>query len=186
METTEQQRKELLALARRSIASGLQGGRRASPPSDEAVPADTIYTELRAVFVTLHLSGALRGCIGNLDARETLWHNVWYMARQAAFHDPRFLPLGEAEFEKIDIEISILSPFREATIEEIVAGTHGVLLEKAGRSAVFLPQVAAEQGWDKEAMLNALCRKAGLSVSAWRSGAAVSIFTAEKFGEERR
>jgi len=186
METTEEQRGALLALARRSIASGVtRGASGRSGSCDDAAPPEPIFSELRAVFVTLHLDGRLRGCIGNLEARETLWHNVRYMAGQAAFHDPRFPPVTPSEFEKIDIEISILSPFREAALEEIVVGKHGVLLEKDGRSAVFLPQVAAEQGWDKETMLHELCRKAGLPASAWKSGARFSVFTSEKFGEGR-
>ena len=193
METTEEQRKELLALARRSIAARLKGadasgaGRRGIVvPCDEAAPEDPIYTELRAVFVTLHLAGRLRGCIGSLVASETLWQSVWSMAQSAAFHDPRFPPLAEAEFDRLDIEISVLSPFRESTIEDIIVGTHGVLLEKEGYSAVFLPEVATEQGWNKETLLSELCRKAGLSASSWKSGAQFSTFTSEKFGEGRR
>jgi AmmeMemoRadiSam system protein A len=191
METTEEQRGALLTLARRSIASRIQAISsrvyKVLPAScDEAAPGDPVYTELRAVFITLRLGGRLRGCIGNIEACETLWQNVWYMAQQAAFHDPRFPPLGEAEFDKIDIEISILSSFRESTVEEIVVGKHGVFLEKAGRSSVFLPQIATEQGWNKETLLTELCYKAGLPAAAWKSGARFSTFTSEKFGESGR
>ena len=67
--------------------------------------------------------------------------------------------------------------------KDIVLGTHGVLLTKSGRRAVFLPQVATEQGWDRETMLGELCRKAGLDAGCWRQGAAFSTFQADVFGE---
>ncbi|MDD5718173.1 MAG: AMMECR1 domain-containing protein, partial [Candidatus Krumholzibacteria bacterium] len=51
------------------------------------------------------------------------------------------------------------------------------------RSAVFLPQIASEQGWSREEMLAHLCRKAGLPADAWREGAQLLTFQADVFGE---
>jgi len=181
MAYAKEQQKVLLARARGAILCRLQKG---TPPENSGIPADSELLKTRAVFVTLHLGGRLRGCIGSLEARESLWQNVWRMAQQAAFSDPRFPPLSADEFDKTDIEISVLSPFRETSIDEIVTGTHGVLLEKSGRSAVFLPQVAPEQGWDRDTMLTELCRKAGLPGGAWKSGAKLFSFTADVFGEK--
>ena len=65
-------------------------------------------------------------------------------------------------------------------------GTDGVVLSKHGSSAVFLPQVATEQGWNREQMLTELARKAGLPPDAWRQGAEFLVFQAEVFGEEER
>ena len=76
------------------------------------------------------------------------------------------------------------SPMRPvADAGDIVVGRDGVLLEKDGRSAVFLPQVATEQGWGRDEMLDHLCRKAGLPAGSWRKGAKFSVFQAEVFGE---
>jgi AMMECR1 domain-containing protein len=66
---------------------------------------------------------------------------------------------------------------------DIVLGRDGVILRKEGRSAVFLPQVAVEQGWDRETMLSELSRKAGLPAGAWKSGAEFLTFEAEVFAE---
>ena len=79
----------------------------------------------------------------------------------------------------------MLSPMRAvAGPDDIVLGTHGVLLSKGGRHAVFLPQVATETGWDLATFLSALAQKAGMPPDAWRSGARFEVFTAQVFGEE--
>ena len=70
-----------------------------------------------------------------------------------------------------------------ASAAAIEVGRHGVLLEKAGRRAVFLPQVAPEQGWNRDELLAQLCAKGGLPGDCWRSGARLSTFEAEVFRE---
>jgi len=110
---------------------------------------------------------------------------VGMMALQAAFEDPRFSRLTLREVSELKIEISVLTPMRQVSgPEAIVVGRDGVLLQKGGCSAVFLPQVAPEQGWGRDEMLDNLSCKAGLSPSAWREGASFSTFQAEVFGEE--
>ncbi len=85
---------------------------------------------------------------------------------------------------KLEVEVTVLSPRREiASYREIRIGTHGVVLEKNGRAALFLPQVAPEQGWNVEQMLEALAEKAGLPKDAWREGAKLSVFTGQVFEE---
>ena len=96
--------------------------------------------------------------------------------------DPRFTPVHPEELPAIDLEVSVLTePVPVAGPESIVAGRDGVILRKRGRSAVFLPQVATEQGWDVPTMLAHLSLKAGLDADAWRSGAAFSTFRAQVF-----
>jgi AmmeMemoRadiSam system protein A len=106
------------------------------------------------------------------------------MALQAAFEDPRFRKVTLEEVPKLEIEISVLTPMTPVSgPEEIVVGRDGVLLQKGGRSAVFLPQVAPEQGWGRDEMLDNLSQKAGLSAKAWREGTRFSTFQALVFGE---
>ncbi len=127
--------------------------------------------------------GRLRGCIGTLEAREPLVDAVVRAAVSAA-HDPRFPTLAPDELDGVSVEVSVLSPMRPVPgPEAIVLGTHGVLLSKGGRQAVFLPQVATETGWDVATFLSQLARKAGLSPDAWRRGATLEVFTAQVFGE---
>jgi hypothetical protein len=144
------------------------------------------------VFVTLHNTGEreqrlgrLRGCIGVMEARERLVDAILHNAVSAA-HDPRFPALEAKELPALDLEVSVLSPLKPVpSADAIVLGTHGVVLTKAGRRAVFLPQVATETGWDLPTFLSHLSAKAGLSSDAWRTGARFEVFTAQVFGEHR-
>jgi AmmeMemoRadiSam system protein B/AmmeMemoRadiSam system protein A len=169
----------LLDFARRTIAQYLASD--TTPLFRDGSPA---LRRLQGVFVTLRKNGDLRGCIGHMDDDLPLGQAVGAMALQAAFNDNRFSPLQAEELEQVKIEISVLTPFREITgPEEVVVGRDGVVLEKAARSAVFLPQVATEQGWNREELLTNLSLKAGLPADAWRRGARLSVFQAEVFGE---
>jgi len=155
----------LAANARESIASAL--GKRA--PDWPAGPEGAGLARGAGAFVTLREGGSLRGCIGRMSSDEPLVQTVRAMARSAAFDDPRFPPLRADELDRVEIEITLLSPMRLASGPgDIVAGRHGVLMSLRGRSAVFLPQVATEQGWKREDLLEHLCYKAGLPGDAWR------------------
>ena len=106
------------------------------------------------------------------------------MALQSAFEDPRFSPVTAKELPDLEVEISVLTPMKPVSgPNEIVVGRDGVLLRKGGRSAVFLPQVAPEQGWGRDEMLSHLSQKAGLPPNAWREGASFQTFQAIVFSE---
>lgn len=140
----------------------------------------------RGAFVTLKEKGELRGCIGRMVPDTPLTLTVARMAVQAALHDPRFPPVKSWELPSLEIEVSALTPFAPvAGPGAVVVGRDGVLLEKDGRSAVFLPQVAPEQGWNREELLGHLCEKAGLAEDCWKRGARLSTFQAEVFSEGR-
>ena len=140
--------------------------------------------EPRGVFVTLKKRGNLRGCIGRMTPDRPLAALVSAMALQAAFEDPRFGPVTLKELPDLEIEISVLTPMKPVSGPgAIVVGRDGVLLRKGERSAVFLPQVAPEQGWGRDEMLDHLSTKAGLPAGTWREGAQFSTFQALVFGE---
>ncbi len=179
-ELTEDQQQVLLKLARDTIEQWVTRQTLPDLPTDAPV-----FAEPRAVFVTLHKHGQLRGCIGTLEAREPLAAAVRSSAVSAATQDPRFPPVSPAEMDDLEIEVSVLSPLRKVeSAEDIEVGTHGVMVSQGARRGVFLPQVAPEQGWDRETMLNLLCaHKAGLPADAWRHGADLYVFTTQVFGE---
>jgi AmmeMemoRadiSam system protein A len=109
---------------------------------------------------------------------------VGTMALQSAFEDTRFNPVTLKELPDLEIEISVLTPMKPVSgFTDIVVGRDGVLLQKGGRSAVFLPQVAPEQGWERDEMLDNLSMKAGLPAGGWREGARFSTFQALVFSE---
>lgn len=139
----------------------------------------------RGAFVTLKKNGVLRGCIGHMAEDMPLCRCVSAMALQAAFADRRFPQVRLEEMPEIDIEISALTPMQRVSgPEAIVVGQDGVQIRKRGHSAVFLPQVAPEQGWTRDEMLDHLCLKAGLTAGCWRSNTEFYVFQAEVFGED--
>ncbi len=178
---TDGEREVLLKTARASIEARLDGCRPSFP-----APTPTLMVPCGA-FVTLKQGDSLRGCIGHITATSPLVETVKEMALASAFEDPRFPPLEPEELPSIRIEISVLSPFRRIEdVGEIEVGTHGILIRRGGRSGLLLPQVATEQGWDRDTFLAHTCRKAGLPEDAWRSPEArIEVFSALVFGETR-
>lgn len=170
----------LLDLARHCVETS--AGVSSDPPPDLATRN---LQGSRGAFVTLKIGGRLRGCIGTVEPRRPLKDTVKEMARAAATSDPRFLPLDSKELPAVDLEISVLSPPRRIhSPGEIVAGKHGLIIERGLNRGLLLPQVAAEQGWDVETFLGFACEKAGLPASAWRDKTTrISVFTALVFAE---
>lgn len=130
-----------------------------------------------ATFVTLKIQGELRGCIGSLTPSEPLYLSVHHNAVNAAKHDFRFHPVEKAELPLISVDVSILSPISEIpSLHDFKLGQQGIILEKGGQRAVFLPEVAVEQKWTKEETLTHLALKAGLDRDDWKNGARFHVF----------
>ncbi len=139
---------------------------------------------VQGAFVTLKVRGELRGCIGQIIGTAPLSRTVSMMALESALNDPRFEKVRAAELDGIEIEISALTPPKEiAAPGAIVVGRDGVILQKGGQSAVFLPQVAPEQRWGRDEMLDNLCLKGGLPIGCWKAGARLQTFQADVFSE---
>ena len=142
---------------------------------------------MAGAFVSLHIRGDLRGCIGYPWGDRPLREVVAQCAVQAATQDPRFPPLSAEELSEIDIEISVLGGIEVVSdISEIHLGRHGLIAEQGHRRGLLLPQVATEHRWDLDTFLSHTCQKAGLSPDAWRRGARLFRFEAEVFGEPSR
>jgi AmmeMemoRadiSam system protein A len=177
---TSKEKKLLLELAREAITCAVRTGRL---PARE-VTAPPLLAQ-QGCFVTVKKQGALRGCIGNFKSDKPLFQLVQEMAISAATRDPRFYPMKEEDLESFELEISVLSPLsRVASPDEVVVGTHGIYMEKNFARGVLLPQVAVEQGWNRETFLNQTALKAGLERDDWRDGADIYVFTAQVFGEQ--
>jgi len=183
-----------IGLARRALADALGGGpRTAWGARAGAVGLPPIFREPRGVFVTLkrYPSGALRGCIGYPLPVFPLDAAIPRAALAAAVDDPRFPPVRSEELDRITIEVSVLTvpvPVRAARPDDlpraIEVGRDGLIVEGLGASGLLLPQVAPEQGWTEEELLDGTCEKAGLPPRAWRDPrVSVKRFEAEIFFE---
>ncbi len=182
----QQDRDKLLTLARGTVEAKLKGDSLPSPNADQlgqALRADG------ACFVTLENHGRLRGCIGNMVANGPLFESVMRNAVSAC-GDRRFVnnPVTAAELDRLDIEISYLTPMKRVEkTENIIVGRHGLMISKGRRRGVLLPQVPARRGWTRKEFLAQTCRKAGLRPDAWKQpGAEIYSFEAEVFGEPKR
>lgn len=168
-------RAEILKLAAAALQAQVTG-----KPLPDWNGADRRLKADGAAFVTLkEKNGSLRGCIGSIQAYTALYRSVIQNAGAAAAKDPRFTPVRPEELPGLDLEVTVLAPMEPvADISEITVGMHGVYLEAAGRSSVFLPQVPLEQGWDLATYLQQLAMKAGLPSDGWKGGR-LYRFTAE-------
>ena len=171
-----------VALARSAIAGRLGV---TVPPAPGNGP---IFREKRGVFVTLEKGGDLRGCIGFPLPVLPLGEAIRDAAISAAFDDPRFPPVREAEYPLLSVDVTVLSvpvplpgePAARADLVEV--GRHGLIVRCRGRSGLLLPQVATEFGWDAREFLSHTCQKAGLPFQCWStSGCEVLVFEGQVF-----
>lgn len=176
---SESNQKLLLSVARKAIEKYLT----CEEIEDFEIKADEELSQPLAVFVTLSQFEALRGCIGTTEALYPLYEAVIRMAISAAFHDSRFYPVTLDDLKDIKIEISVLSPMKRInSIDEIIPDINGVMLEKDGKSGLFLPQVwehfkSRDIASRRQKFLNELCsQKAGLPLTALKEPS-TNIFT---------
>jgi hypothetical protein len=158
---------ELLEKARTSISTFVISGEKGKliPPSSSG-----ILDEIMGAFVSIYIKGKLRGCIGSFAKKKTLNNIVQEMAVSAS-RDRRFDAVKADELEKMELEISVLSPLKKIdSINEIVLGKHGVYIKEGNNSGTFLPQVASKTGWNLEEFLGHCSRdKAGLGWDGWKN-----------------
>lgn len=177
---TDEQKKVLLNLARTVVEKKVTG-----KASSVEIPDDDVLKSNCGCFVTLHVEGNLRGCIGTFTSEKPLVETIKEMA-VSSLQDPRFTNhrITPDELDKLDIEISVLSPLSLTDDPlSLELGKHGIYIRKGFQSGCFLPQVAEETGWSKEEFLSYCCsHKAGLPDDAWKSpDTEVMLFTAIVF-----
>lgn len=185
---SEHEKKELLALARRSAANAASG-KNLPDINLKAIPG--AFQEPAATFVTIMKNGMLRGCVGTLEPHQALVLDVIEHASAAAVRDYRFPPVRPEELDELDFEISILTTPRkidyakpEDLYHMICPGLDGVVLQDGFRRATFLPQVW-EQLPDLEDFMCHLCRKMGANSEHWKHHILdISLYQVIEFHEE--
>ena len=181
---TKEEVNQLFSIARNSIHLMLFENKRL------IIDPSTVLPNLKkkmGAFVTLNISRNMRGCIGSFNSAEPLYEVVNQMAVAAAFDDTRFNPLSRDEFNKLQIEISVLGPLKKIdNISEIVLGKHGIYIKKDLRSGTMLPQVATGNHWSLEQFLGYTSRdKAGLGWEGWKN-ADIYIYEAKVLEENKK
>jgi len=177
-EFSHEERTLLLQLAHESILSALEDRQISSHPPTPHL------AEPRGAFTSLYRNQQLRGCVGYVLPVGSVYRAVIETARAAAFEDSRFYPVTVEEVGGLVVELSILSPPKPISAEDVEVGRHGLLISMSGHRGLLLPQVPIEHHWDRVTFLQQTCRKAGLPLDAWEKGAQIEAFTAEVFGEK--
>jgi AmmeMemoRadiSam system protein A len=182
-----EERKELLNIARQSLEKAVRGEQL---PSLQLELMPKAFRQPGVVFVTLTIHGELRGCVGALEAYQTLVEDVREHAIAAALQDYRFPPVNPEELDKIHIEISRLTPPElleyndsQELLKRLRPGVDGVILKDGWKRATFLPQVW-EKIPDPANFLGNLCLKMGVAPNLWRQKKLeVFIYQVEEFSE---
>ncbi|MBK7710280.1 MAG: AmmeMemoRadiSam system protein A [Bacteroidales bacterium] len=164
---TRAEKNQLFKIAENSIRTMLNDKKRIV--LDEKEMSENLKKQMGA-FVTLKINGSLRGCIGRFISTDPLYVVARESAISSAFEDYRFTPLTGEEFDKTEIEITVLGPLIKINdISEIVLGKHGIYIRKGARSGTMLPQVAIENKWTVEEFLGYTSRdKAGIGWPGWK------------------
>ena len=181
----------LVRLARRTIEAYFKN--KSFPIIDENKLSPRLK-EKRGVFTTIYKvkpEKELRGCIGYPYPIKELYRAVMETAIEAAFNDPRFLPLRHDELASVIIEVSVLTPLEKIEVDnpldypkKIVIGRDGLVIKYGIYSGLLLPQVPIEYNWEAEEYLAHLSMKAGLPPDAWLwKGVEIYRFTAQIFTE---
>lgn len=172
--------KRLLLRLARATLNGWAG-----LPAERVHPTPRLSTERRGAFVSLRLDGDLRGCIGYVEPLATIAEAIRDLAVKAASEDPRFDPVNVQELGVLTIEVSLLTPLEPLpSLDAIVIGRHGLVVESGWKRGLLLPEVAVEYGWTTAEFVAHCCLKAGLGKDAWRrSGTRIFWFESEHFAE---
>jgi AmmeMemoRadiSam system protein A len=150
---------EFVRLARLSVETFVRTGRQAKLPS--GLPS--ALTEERAgVFVSLHIHGQLRGCIGTISpvtgcvAEEILRNGV-----SACSEDPRFSPVTVGELGLLEYSVDVLGRAEDiASADMLDPKRYGVIVRSGMRRGLLLPDL---EGVDTAAdQISIARRKAGI------------------------
>lgn len=181
-EFTEEEQKELLNIARTTLAEFLTKGE-----MPKVNITNNKFNKHLGAFVSLYNKDLLRGCIGTFTSdtlNKSLVQNVQEMAVAAAIRDLRFQNVEYEELDNIRIEISVISSLRKiSNIKEIEIGKHGIFIRKGLKSGTFLPQVALKKNWSVEEFLGHCSKdKVGIAWDGWKD-AEIYVFETFVFSE---
>lgn len=141
---------------------------RTAPLRDDLLPSD-----IDSLYVSVHLAGRLRGCLGSQLRR--LDEDVATLT-EAALGDARFAATPDVTSpEAIAVTVALLHhrlPLGAHSIDDIIRriryGRHALMVEQDDRFAVYLPSVASRYSLSPTAFVEELLHKAAISEPPYR------------------
>lgn len=154
-------------LALRAIEEKIESGRTLKfEEYKEEVDNDKWLREVEKLqagaFVSLYKEDELRGCIGTVEAMEEhIGEEIIKNALEAAFFDPRFVPVEKEELEQLSISVDVLKEKELVeSIEDLDPQKYGVVVEHEGKRGLLLPDLEGVDTPDKQ--LDIAAKKAGI------------------------
>ncbi len=153
---------EYISLARQTIESYIRDGKIIKLP--EGLPSEMLEKKAGA-FVSLHINGALRGCIGTiLPVRASIAEEIVSNAISAATRDPRFSPVREDELPFLEYSVDILNePEEIASEDQLDVKRYGVIVTKGMKRGLLLPNLDGVDTIEEQVAIAK--QKAGISVN---------------------
>ena len=151
---------EYVKLAWKTIESYIRDGEVLGCP--EGLPPE-MYSEKAGAFVSIHKSGALRGCIGTIaPTKKCIAEEIISNAISASTRDTRFEPITADELPLLEINVDILGkPEKISTADELDVKRYGVIVSCGIRRGLLLPDI---DGVDTvEEQISIAMRKGGIS-----------------------
>ncbi len=114
------------------------------------------------VFVSLHMDGDLRGCIGTIaPTTACIADEIIQNAVSAAKHDPRFAPVRESELPFITCSVDVLEAPEDIDSTALLdVKEYGVIVTRGRRRGLLLPNLEGVESVDEQVAIAR--RKAGI------------------------
>lgn len=128
-------------LARLSLETYVRTGRRLESLPDD-LPQE-LTGQAAGAFVSLHVAGRLRGCIGTIvPAQETVAQEIVQNAVSAGTRDPRFPAVRADELDQLEYSVDVLGqPEPVDSPDQLDPGQYGVIVSCGQRRGLLLPDL---------------------------------------------
>ncbi|MFP3155718.1 AmmeMemoRadiSam system protein A [Lachnospiraceae bacterium ZAX-1] len=131
-------------------------------PMPQELPQELLH-EQAGVFVSIHKSGKLRGCIGTIGpVCESIAMEIMQNAISAGTRDSRFPSITKEEFEQLVYHVDVLSAAKPVTDRNTLDPKRfGVIVTCGHKRGVLLPDLEGVDTVDDQIAI--ACQKAGIT-----------------------
>lgn len=132
---------EWVRLARLSLETYVRTGRRLDSLPD-ALPRE-LTEQAAGAFVSLHMGGRLRGCIGTIGpTQENLAWEIIRNAVSAGTRDPRFPAVRAEELDELEYSVDVLGqPESVEALDQLDPRQYGVIVSFGHQRGLLLPDL---------------------------------------------
>ncbi|HZK24692.1 MAG TPA: AmmeMemoRadiSam system protein A [Oscillospiraceae bacterium] len=158
--STRTQESEHVQLARHTLETFVRTKQVITPPT-----ASSLCQQRAGAFVSLHLNGELRGCIGSIEAQQAnLAAEIVENAISAGIYDPRFPPVTAKELSGLVYSVDVLAAAEAVdSMAELDPQQFGVIVEEGQRRGLLLPNLSGVE--TAEVQVSIALQKAGINPS---------------------